>query len=273
MVRAGAVGPGGDDDEVDGDVPGGADRRGDVGGRPRPRCGRAQPLAHPQVHGVDRGAGLGERRDLGRGLTDPQLAQHVAGEPLAAPGSAARRARTCSAHIRSASPTAATGPSRAATTSGYGSVPSGGRRCARRWPARGTPRRPGVPGWARSGSARPRRAAPGRSAAPGVGVVAGQVAQVRAGGEQQRVEAGGGGGAPRGGQPVRPDTARRFSPGQLNGRLVAPGSRCRAEAAWAASRPVLSGQAAGTGARGRQPDVSAGRRERVCCLRGDEPLA
>ena len=125
VVRAGAVRPGRHDDEVDGDVPGGADRRGDVGARPRPRCGRGA-ATRPSAGAPRRSPRRPRRAPRPPPGTCGSAARAAPRRPAAARRRAARRAapRTCSAHIRSASPTAAAGPSRAATTRGYGSVPS-----------------------------------------------------------------------------------------------------------------------------------------------------
>ena len=205
MVRAGAVRPGRDDDEVDGDVPGGADRRGDVGGDLGLGAPGAQPLPHPRR--APRRSPRRPRRSAATSAGDLRIRSSRSTSPASrcvAPGSAARRPRTCSAHIRSARPTAATGPSRAATTSGYGSVPSRwstmrtpGRRCRGRLGGRAF----------EPGHDEGRLALGGQHQAgqplPRVGVVAGEVPQVGAGREQQGVQAGGGGRALRGDQPIR----------------------------------------------------------------------
>ena len=67
-----------------------------------------QELPHPGVHPVDGLPGRGAQRlDLLGRLAHPQLAQHRPAGTCSAPGSAARKRSTFSAHIRLASPTAA----------------------------------------------------------------------------------------------------------------------------------------------------------------------
>ena len=203
-MRAGPVRAGRHDDEVDADVPGGADRRGDVGRDLGLGAAGAQPLAHPQVHLVDGRAGLGQRRDLRRGLADPQLTQHLPGQPLRGAGKrGAQREDLLGPH-----PVGQPHRRRRAVEGGdhqgvrVGAVdvvddadPGGGRGGRLR-------RRAFQPGHDQG-----RLALGGQHQAgqplPRVGVVAGQVAQVGAGGEQQGVQAGGGGGALRGDQPIR----------------------------------------------------------------------
>jgi hypothetical protein len=80
VVRAGAVRARGDDREVHGHVALGQDRRGDVGahlglGAPGP-----QPLLHPGVHPVDGRTRGGQLLDLGRGLDHPQPVDDRAGQ-------------------------------------------------------------------------------------------------------------------------------------------------------------------------------------------------
>ena len=181
-----------------------ADRRGDVGGHLDLGPPGSQPLAHPQVHRVDGRPGLGERRDLRRGLADAQLAQHLAGEPLR--GAGQRRAQ--GEDLLGPHPVGEPDRRRRAVEGGHdkgvrvGAVGvvddayAGGRRGDA-----------SAAGRSSLGTIERGRALGGQHQAgqplPRVGVVAGQVAQVGAGGEQQRVQAGGGGGALRGDQPVR----------------------------------------------------------------------
>lgn len=124
VVRARAVRAGGHDDEVDGGVPGRPDRGGEVGGDLPLGAAGAQPLpirrctasiAAPASASAATSAG-DLRIRISRSTSEASR--------WAAPGSASRSARTCCAHIRSASPTARTGPGSAARTSGHGSVPS-----------------------------------------------------------------------------------------------------------------------------------------------------
>ena len=160
VVRAGAVGPGADDGEVDG-------RRGPPGsrrrcrGRPPARCGRA---AATRPSG--RAPGRSPRRP--RAARRPRRAtcasavrrSTAAGQALLAPGSAAGTRSTCSAHIRLASPTAPTAGRRRPATSGVrvvGLARARRSRSRRPGPARPAPR--GAPGRARPGTARPRPAA------------------------------------------------------------------------------------------------------------------
>ena len=190
VVRAGGVRAGPDDHEVHGGVPLGQDGLGDH--RPTARSvspGRSQPGTR-RVHPVDGGAGLAQGRDLGRRLADPQRrAARARPAPGRAPGSASRNFSTDSAHIRSESPTVATGPSkpRPART---------GRRSPPRGSSPGRASRPGRPAPRPApAAARTARARLGRDGQAGqplelLGVVADDVPQVRARGQQHGVEPG-----------------------------------------------------------------------------------
>ncbi|CAI7632255.1 unnamed protein product [Penicillium discolor] len=75
VVRVSAVGPGADDDELDGPMPLLHDRRGDVGGDLPLGAAGAQPSGHAAVHGIDRRAGSAQFGDLLVVLGHPALAE------------------------------------------------------------------------------------------------------------------------------------------------------------------------------------------------------
>ena len=172
VVRAGPVRPRADDREVDPDVALREDRRGDVGARPRPRCGR--PAATPPS---GRAPGRWRRRPAASSSISAARLDHA--QPVERPGwrapapsraaPAGRRGRArprCGRRRR---------PGRAPTRGGRWPRRRAGRtgRRSRPRPApRGRGRRPGwrrpsaPPGGARPGTARPGAARPARSAAP-----------------------------------------------------------------------------------------------------------
>ncbi len=82
VVRRGAVGPGADDDEVDGGVALVEDRRGDVPAGLALGAPGLQELRHPGVHPVDGLAGPAQRVDLLGALAHPQVAEHAGGQGL-----------------------------------------------------------------------------------------------------------------------------------------------------------------------------------------------
>ena len=81
-MGAGAVGSGGDDDEVDPDVTLGDDRVGDI--TPHLALGATdpQPLPHPRVNPVDGSPRVAQLLDLGCALAHPQVLQQGAGHDL-----------------------------------------------------------------------------------------------------------------------------------------------------------------------------------------------
>ena len=81
-VRAGAVGSGRDDDEVDPRVTLADDRLGDVSAHRRLGATNTEPLRHMGVHPVDGSTGAAQGLDFGCALAHPQLTQHGAGENL-----------------------------------------------------------------------------------------------------------------------------------------------------------------------------------------------
>ena len=124
VVRAGAVGSGGDDDEVHGRVTGRPDRGGDVRADLGLGPARSQPLA---ISAWTESIAAPASRSAATSAGDLRSRSSRSTSPArrwVLPGNAARSARTCSAHIRLPRPTVPTGPPRARTTSGYGSVPS-----------------------------------------------------------------------------------------------------------------------------------------------------
>lgn len=82
VVRAGAVGPGADDHEVDPNVALGDHRLRDVPADLAFGASGPQPLAHAGVHPVDGRAGPAQGGRLLRGLAHPQLVQHASGQLL-----------------------------------------------------------------------------------------------------------------------------------------------------------------------------------------------
>ncbi len=224
MVRAGRVRPGGHDHEVHPGMTLGSDRLRDVRRDLLLGPPRSQPLRHRRMHPVDGCARLAQGRDLRGCLADAQPAQGRAGQPL--PGGGQRLAEAQHHHrphpVR-ASPVLGTGPSRPAT-SAYGSSVSSHGRMSR-------PRPPAGEAWAAGSSSRgtTRNGSPSaghREAGQPLqllGVVADQVAQVRAGRQQQSCQSGLAGRV--GGQP-QPVRRVEFSGGRRSLPEASVPTRC-----------------------------------------------
>ena len=225
VVRAGAVGPAADDDEVDGGVALGEDRVGDVAADLALGAARPQPLPHPRVHPVDGGGRLAQRLDLLRRLAHPQLAQHdlprAPARPRASPRAAAAPSRpTCGRRGRPPRPRAAVRPP---GRTGRRSRPSPGSRPPD--PAAATPR----PRAARGPGTTTRTGPSAGTHQAGEPlqrdrVVAGEVAQVGAGRHEQPVQLGCGDGAAGLGPGVRRSRRCRQSPAHR--MPAAAGWRC-----------------------------------------------
>ena len=199
-----------------------------------------EPLAHPGVHPVDRGARGAQLRDLGGVLAHPQLAQDGPARVCSASGRASRSPNTCTAGIVSAT-ASRVGPPARSLTSRYGSSPS--IQVTTSTPSSSSGRRPSP---APPAAARPARAARGarrRAHQAGEPLVAragrvDQVAQVGAGGDEQqrrrrarrrrRRPAGCGRRAARWERPVSEARSHEAQYAPLRARSTRPAGACRA---------------------------------------------
>ena len=264
-MRLGRVRAGSDDDEVDAGVALRHDGAADIGGGRPLGPSRPQPLRHAGVHPVDRRAGLGQRRDLGRCLADPQPPQCRARQRLA--GAGHRVAET--EHHHGPHLAGQAHRCRAAQAPGdrligvVGLVPHHQVQVHAAHRGR-LGRGQFQPGHHQEGGARRGHREAGQPLGL-VRVIPGQVAQIRPGGEQQRVKPGPGRGLGGPLQPARRVQVRRRVPFShvrlpLHGRCLRRSRLCRHVSPFA-SAAAQPGHLITPLPNGRRPgDVTGGRR-------------